>query len=263
MTVSCGPCDSPAVRNRNIEAMIGRRMATSLKAALIDIGGTLWPNSWPVRATDGEGRLARLRAVLPELPLERATGLADDIITRSRDLNGGTVMVPELIRIEADELITVCLNDHRVPLRPSLVMQVRRAMAIPIDGQFQPLPGALELLGTIRELGLRCVVASNTYWRDADSYWDDFRLLGWADCIDAVVTSVDAGHLKPHPAVFELAVKAAGVPAERCVVIGNKEVNYVEPALALGMRAILVYPDDPPPSYTQAEASAPDLWECA
>ena len=39
-------------------------MAESLKAALVDIGGTLWPNSWPVRATDGEGRLARLRALL-------------------------------------------------------------------------------------------------------------------------------------------------------------------------------------------------------
>ena len=243
--------------------MIGRRMAASLKAALVDIGGTLWPNSWPVRATDGEGRLSRLRAVLPELPLERATGLADDIITRSRDLNGGTVMVPELIRIDADELITLCLNDHHVPLRPSLVTQVRRAMAIPIDAQFQPLPGALELLATIRELGLRCVVASNTYWRDADSYWDDFRLLGWADTIDAVVTSVDAGHLKPHPAVFELAVKAAGVPAELCVVIGNKEANDVEPALALGMQAILVYPDDPPPASTHAQAVAADLWECA
>ena len=243
--------------------MIGRRMAASLKAALVDIGGTLWPNSWPVRATDGEGRLTRLRAVLPDLPLEGATRLADDIITRSRDLNGGTVMVPELIRIDADELITVCLNDQHVPMRPSLVMEVRRAMAIPIDDQFQPLPGSRELLATIRELGLRCVVASNTYWRDADSYWDDFRLLGWADSIDAVVTSVDAGHLKPHPAVFELAVKAAGVPAELCVVIGNKEANDVEPALALGMQAILVYPDDPPPASTRANSVAADLWECA
>src|SRR5579864_3488834 len=124
ITVSCGPWDSPAVKNLTTEAMIGRRMLHPLRAALVDIGGTLWPNSWPVRATDGEGRLARLRAVLPELPLDRANGLADDIITRSRDLNGGTVMVPELIRIDADELITVCLNDHHVPLRPSLVMQV-------------------------------------------------------------------------------------------------------------------------------------------
>jgi len=172
-------------------------------------------------------------------------------------------MIPELIRIDADDLVTMCLNDHLVPIAATTVMQVRRAMAIPIDPQFQPLPGAVELLATIRELGLRCVIASNTYWRDAESYWDDFTLLGMAPYIDAVVTSVDAGHLKPHPAVFELAVRAAGVPAEECVVIGNKEVNDVEPALALGMRAILVHPDDPPPATSKAHAVAADLWECA
>lgn len=238
-------------------------MKSPLGAALVDIGGTLWPNSWPVRESDGEGRLARLRSVLPDLSLEMATLLVNDLINKSRDLNGGTVMVPELIRIEADELVTMCLSEHRIPPRSSTVAQVRRAMAIPIDDRFRPLPGAVELLATIRALGLRCVIASNTYWRDAASYWDDFELLGMAPYVDAVVTSVDAGHLKPHPAVFEMSVRAAGVDARECVVIGNKEVNDIEPALALGMRAILVYPDDPPPTSSRADAVAPDLWECA
>ncbi|HZQ48917.1 MAG TPA: HAD family hydrolase [Candidatus Dormibacteraeota bacterium] len=235
----------------------------SLKAALVDIGGTLWPNSWPVRATDGEGRLTRLRAALPQLNAEKAQALVTDIVDRSRDMNGGTVMIPERIRIDADALITMCLNDHAVALEPTTVMRVRRAMAIPIDGSFQPLPGAIELLQAIRSLGLRCVIASNTYWRDAKSYWDDFEALGMAPYVDDVVTSVDAGHLKPHPAVFELAVRAAGVRAEDCVVIGNKERNDVEPALAMGMKAILVYPDDPPPTSTKADAVAADLQECA
>lgn len=238
-------------------------MKPPLGAALVDIGGTLWPNSWPVRESDGEGRLARLRLVLPELSLERATQLANDLINKSRDLNGGTVMVPELIRVEADELVTMCLDEHRVPLGPSTVAHVRRAMAIPIDDRFRPLPGALELLATIRALGLRCVIASNTYWRDAASYWDDFELLGMAPYVDAVVTSVDAGHLKPHPAVFEMSMRAARVTAQECVVIGNKEVNDIEPALAMGMRTILVYPDDPAPTSSRAHAVVPDLWECA
>jgi len=127
----------------------------------------------------------------------------------------------------------------------------------------KPLPGAVELLAEIRALGLRTVIASNTYWRDAHSYWEDFRLLGMAGYIDAVVTSVDAGHLKPHPAVFEMAVRVAGTPAERCVVIGNREENDIAPALALGMRTILVYPDDPKPASSRAHAVAADLWECA
>jgi len=84
-----------------------------------------------------------------------------------------------------------------------------------------------------------------------------------APYIDTVVTSVDAGHLKPHPAVFEMAMRVAEVPAERCVVIGNREENDIEPALALGMWTILVYPDDPKPASSRAHMVAPDLWECA
>jgi HAD superfamily hydrolase (TIGR01509 family) len=143
------------------------------------------------------------------------------------------------------------------------VAAVRKAMALPVDDRIRPLPGALELLVAIRSFGLRCVIASNTYWRDADGYWEDFRLLGMAPFIDAVVTSVDAGHLKPHRALFDLAVQAAGVPAERCVVIGNKEDNDIAPALALGMRTILVHPDDPAPISSRAHAVAADLWACA
>ena len=135
-------------------------------------------------------------------------------------------------------------------------------MALPI-GDRNPLPGAHELLAESHALGLRNVIASNTYWRDAQSYWEDFRAMGMAQHIDAIVTSNDAGHLKPHPAVFEMAVRWAGVPADRCVVIGNREENDIDPALALGMQTILVYPDDPKPTSSRAHAVAPDLWACA
>ena len=129
--------------------------------------------------------------------------------------------------------------------------------------RMKPLEGAIELLEEIHALGLRTIIASNTYWRDADSYWQDFLDLGMASLIDGVVTSVDAGHLKPHRAVFEMAMRMARAPASRCVFIGNREENDIEPAIALGMRTILVHPDDPPPSSSRAQAIAPNLWSCA
>ena len=169
-----------------------------------------------------------------------------------------TVTVPP-----AELLVAVSLERQGLPSDAGTVARIRRAMALPVADRLKPLPGAVELLSDIHAQGMRTVIASNTYWRDAESYWDDFRLLGMADHVDAIVTSVDAGHLKPHPAVFQLAMKAGGAPAERCVVIGNKETNDIEPALALGMRAILVHPDDPVPVSSRAHAIAPDLWACA
>ena len=241
-------------------------MPRALSVALIDVGGTLWPNSWPFRETDAAGRLARLGRALPHLAAAVVLALGEDLIASSRpgDLARSTSTENAVsLNTPAETLISACLERQGLPCDAATIRGIRRAMAIPIDEGFQPLPGAGELLQTIRGLGLRNVITSNTYWRDADSYWDDFRMLGMAELIDDVVTSVDAGHLKPHPAVFELAMQRAGVAPEQCVVIGNREENDVEPALALGMRTILVYPDDPKPEHSRADAVAPDLWACA
>ena len=239
-------------------------VATPLEVAMIDVGGTLWPNSWPIRQTDSEGRRRRIAAAMHGQEPGIVNGLIEDLLHSSKPGDEArTVSTETPIMVGADELITGCLTRHGLPADPGIISRIRRAMAIPIDDRFRPLPGAMELLQAIRALGLRTVIASNTYWRDADSYWDDFRMLGMADLIDGIVTSVDAGHLKPHPALFEMAMRWAGVTPDRCVVIGNREENDVGPALALGMWTILVYPDDPEPTSTRAHALAPDLWACA
>jgi len=232
--------------------------------AMVDVGGTLWPNSWPFRETDAVGRRQRIAAAMPTLDPAAVQALADDLISSSRPGDEARSISTEMeIVVKAEVLIAKSLGRQGLPADPQTVTRLRRAMSIPISDRMQPLPGARELLADIHALGLRTVIASNTYWRDADSYWDDFRLLGLAEHIDAIFTSVDAGHLKPHPAVFEMAMRWAGSAPERCVVIGNKEDNDILPALALGMRAILVHPDDPVPASSRAHAVAPDLWACA
>jgi HAD superfamily hydrolase (TIGR01509 family) len=244
--------------------MILTSMPRPLDAALIDVGGTLWPNSWPMRATDGAGRHQRVALALPNVDPAIVDALVVDLMDKSRVGDEASAISTELrVGVDADTLVTNCLALNGLDTDAGTVGRVRRAMALPVHDRMRPLPGAIELLAQARALGLRNVIASNTYWRDADSYWEDFRLLGMADHIDAVVTSVDAGHLKPHPAVFELAMRAAGTTPDRCVVIGNKEENDIAPAIALGMRAILVHPDDPIPTFSQAHAVAPDLWTCA
>jgi HAD superfamily hydrolase (TIGR01509 family) len=236
----------------------------SLQAALFDVGGTLWPNSWPLRVYDGEGRRERVGRALPDLGAATVDALVGDLLENSRFGDQARQLTTEAdVGIDAVTLVTGCLRRQGLLADPDTVMRVRRAMALPVHDRMKPLSGAVELLAEARRLGLRTVIASNTYWRDAESYWEDFRALGMAEHIDAVVTSVDAGHLKPHPAVFEMALKAALAPPERCVVIGNREENDIEPALALGMRTILVHPDDPVPSVSRAHAVAPDLWACA
>src|SRR4029077_15039496 len=231
---------------------------------MVDVGGNLWPNSWPFRETDALGRRQRIAAAMPALEHAAVEALADDLISSSRPGDEARSISTEMeIVVKAEALIANSLARQGLPADAQTGMRLRRAMSIPISDRMRPLPGAHELLVEIHALGMRTAIASNTYWRDADSYWDDFRVLGLAQHIDAIFTSVDAGHLKPHPAVFELAMRWAGCLPERCVVIGNREENDIAPALALGMRTILVHPDDPPPKSSRADAVAPDLWACA
>jgi FMN phosphatase YigB (HAD superfamily) len=245
--------------------MIGTRVNQPLEVALIDVGGTLWPNSWPLRETDGDGRHQRVAAALPKLSADAVDALVTDLIQSSRiGDEARSINTEHKVKVPpAELLVATSLARQGLHSDDQTVARIRRAMALPVADRLKPLPGAVELLSEIHALGMRTVITSNTYWRDAESYWEDFRLLGMADHVEAIVTSVDAGHLKPHPAVFEMAMRAGGAPAERCVVIGNKESNDIEPALALGMRAILVHPDDPIPVSSRAHAVAPDLWACA
>jgi FMN phosphatase YigB (HAD superfamily) len=238
----------------------------ALEVALIDVGGTLWPNSWPIRKADAVGRRLRIRAAMPGIAPGTVEALADELIESSRPGDEARTISTEnqvSINSPAEMLIAGCLGRCGLEADADTIRRLRRAMSIPVSDRMKPLPGAIELLAAIHDLGMRNVIASNTYWRDADSYWEDFRLLGMAEHVDGIVTSVDAGHLKPHPAVFVMAMRYAEVPAERCVVIGNREENDIEPALALGMRTIRVYPDDPEPAASRAHAVVPDLWACA
>ena len=203
---------------------------------------------------------------MPGIEPALVEALADDLIESSRPGDEARTIStenPVSINSPAEMLIAGCLGRSGLPADGDTIRRLRRAMSIPVSDRMKPLPGAIELLADIHGLGIRNVIASNTYWRDADSYWEDFRLLGMAEHVDGIITSVDAGHLKPHPAVFEMAMSWAGVPPERCVVIGNREENDIEPALRLGMWTILVHPDDPKPESTRAHAVAADLWECA
>src|SRR6059058_1351793 len=203
---------------------------------------------------------------MPGIEPATVDALADDLIESSRPGDEARAISTEnkvSINSPAEMLITGCLSRCGLPADADTIRRIRRAMSIPVSDRMRPLPGAPELLAAFHDLGMRNVIASNTYWRDADSYWEDFRLLGMAEHVDGIITSVDAGHLKPHPAVFEMAMSWAGVPPERCVVIGNREENDIDPALRLGMWTILVHPDDPKPESTRAHAVAADLWECA
>lgn len=100
---------------------------------------------------------------------------------------------------------------------------------------WEVFPEVPDVLGDLRDRGLKLAVISN---------WDE-RLpgvlagLGLAEHFSAIVTSGDAGVEKPDRRIFDYALGLLGLPPERAIHVGDREVEDCEGALAAGLSAAL------------------------
>jgi len=73
-----------------------------IRAVLIDVGGTLWPDGWPAQPGDADRRRERLRAAFPGLGPERAAACVAELDEAAGQLPGtltqdaGTYVTPAL-----------------------------------------------------------------------------------------------------------------------------------------------------------------------
>ena len=90
--------------------------------------------------------------------------------------------------------------------------------------------------------GFKIGLISNSH-RCLASFQQHFELEG---LITAAVSSSEHGFLKPHPSIFEAALKLASVDADASVMVGDSLTHDIEGARRAGMRGILVHRADTP-----------------
>ena len=98
---------------------------------------------------------------------------------------------------------------------------------------FDDVVPALERL---RAAGLRLGVVSN-YEEWLERLLERLEVLSFFDV--RVISGVE-GVEKPDPRIFRLGIERAGVTPERSVYVGDNPVLDVDPALAIGMHAVLI-----------------------
>ena len=109
-----------------------------------------------------------------------------------------------------------------------------------------------DVASTLRALAARGVklgLISNSH-RSLASFEEHFELDG---LIDAAISSSEHGYLKPHPSIFEAALRLAGVRAEESVMVGDSLPHDIEGARRVGMRGVLVHRADDSPPATPAD----------
>ena len=91
----------------------------------------------------------------------------------------------------------------------------------------------------LRELagrGLKIGLISNSH-RSMASFQEHFELHG---LIAGAISSSEHGFLKPHPSIFEAALRLVGVEAGESLMVGDSLPHDVEGARRAGMRGVLV-----------------------
>jgi HAD superfamily hydrolase (TIGR01549 family) len=95
-----------------------------------------------------------------------------------------------------------------------------------------------QTLGTLKNLGLKLGIVSNTFVNRA-SLERHLRNLGIFDFFSVQLYSYEFHVRKPSPELFCIAAKKIGVPAENILFVGDRIDNDILPAMATGMKAAL------------------------
>lgn len=92
------------------------------------------------------------------------------------------------------------------------------------------------VLRTLAARGLKVGLISNSH-RCLASFQDHFELHG---LIAGAISSSEHGYLKPHPSIFEAALRLLDVVASESVMVGDSLSHDIKGARRVGMRAVLV-----------------------
>ncbi len=112
---------------------------------------------------------------------------------------------------------------------------------------FELYEDVAEVLQTIHSAGISIGLISNTQ-RCLASFQTHFALEG---LFTVAVSSAAHGYMKPHPSIFESALRQVGVAADQSMMVGDSLAHDIAGARRLGMRAVLL-------SRSGAPAECPD-----
>ncbi len=101
---------------------------------------------------------------------------------------------------------------------------------------FNPYPESVGVLEELKELSVPLYVVSN---------WDIelekvLEEVGWMGYFDGIVASAVLGVEKPRREIFDEALRLAGVPADRAIMVGNDPVSDVRGAFEAGVDSVYV-----------------------
>lgn len=196
-------------------------------ACLFDWGGTLARFEWSDELL-AAGHRAGLEALGREAGAEELTRrVVAELLPRLRE--------PEApLRIDYRKAMAELLGETDDASLGAFLVAEHDAWAPATQLQAQ----THALLESLRSLGLKLGVVANGWPETGDLLRRDLDRLGVSERIDVSVFASDAGARKPDAAIFRQALDALGVEPGRALFVGDKLVDDVQGAAALGLTTV-------------------------
>lgn len=103
-----------------------------------------------------------------------------------------------------------------------------------------PFPDTLPFLSSLRELGLKTAIISNTEQSTKEHISDALDKIDLLEYFDEIITSTDIGEKKPKPKIFISAIEKLNLLANNVVMIGNDIKEDIGGASSLGITTIFL-----------------------
>lgn len=208
-----------------------------LRALLFDVGETLWhapapppPQEFRRLATERAGPVLAALGV-DAIDTDRITRVAWDAIDPAmRKARHGDLKEPDYVAAVQDALRTI---DVELP-RNGVEVLLETIYVSGAEAGKIAYPGAREVLDTLKARGFLLATATNRAFGGRRFRCDLAECgldIGW----DAHAVSIEVGYLKPHPAVFEHALRELAVAPEQALMVGNSLKEDVAGAQRLGI----------------------------
>lgn len=210
---------------------------TAPRAVVFDLGGTLvhwpdWEDGAPAKWSFAYDALLRAGG-------DRRLPAREAFIAAMREAEKA-----HWVRVDRDHwsgpptgLVSDGFRRLDLSVEDDVLIATMDGYAKAVAGWSAVFPDARDTLQLLRERGYRVGLLSNTWWA-AEWHNADLAAHGLAHLLDELVYTSDLPHSKPHPSVFVEAARRLDVDPASAVMIGDRQIDDVSGAKAVGMRGI-------------------------
>ena len=190
---------------------------------------------WPPLEDIQQVSCCKLGLSVSKEAIRRGYAKADILFNRANEEEPLSLRSPERRLEFFAEYEQVILQTAGVPVTADLARQIWQ-LAIAVPKEFAPFEDTVPSLEALRARGFRLGVITNLR-ADLESL---IRQAGLEEMLDFSVTSAQAGKEKPHPPIFQEALKKAEVAPDEILHVGDQVRSDVAGARAAGMHAALL-----------------------